>query len=215
MALRISPEPIARLSARRPWIIIGLWVVLLVIGIGLRATLFEDGVTAEFDFTNEPESKRGDNLLEEKLRGPKGTREVVIVQSDTLTVDDPAFQAFVVSLNDDLVALGPEIIKKGTLSNYYQGKDSFLLSDDRHTTLLPFTMAGDFDDSSDNIEKVIEVVEEARDKGTLKVLITGQATVGQDFEKVAQDGLLKPESTEGRPWGQPLKKLEGAPVNLG
>ena len=27
--------------------------------------------------------------------------------------------------------------------------------------------------------------------------------------------LTKPESTEGRPWGQPLKKLEGAPLNLG
>ena len=27
--------------------------------------------------------------------------------------------------------------------------------------------------------------------------------------------LAYPESTEGRPWGQPLKKLEGAPVNLG
>ena len=25
----------------------------------------------------------------------------------------------------------------------------------------------------------------------------------------------KPESIEGRPWGQPLKKLEGAPLNLG
>ena len=25
----------------------------------------------------------------------------------------------------------------------------------------------------------------------------------------------QPESTEGRPWGQPLKKLEGAPLNLG
>ena len=25
----------------------------------------------------------------------------------------------------------------------------------------------------------------------------------------------KPESTEGRPWGQPLKKLEGASLNLG
>ena len=24
-----------------------------------------------------------------------------------------------------------------------------------------------------------------------------------------------PESTEGRPWGQPLKKPEGAPLNLG
>ena len=27
--------------------------------------------------------------------------------------------------------------------------------------------------------------------------------------------IAKPESTEGRPWGQPLKKLEGAPLNLG
>ena len=27
--------------------------------------------------------------------------------------------------------------------------------------------------------------------------------------------LPKPESTEGRPWGQSLKKPEGAPLNLG
>ena len=27
--------------------------------------------------------------------------------------------------------------------------------------------------------------------------------------------VLKPESTEGRPWGQPLKKPAGAPLNLG
>ena len=27
--------------------------------------------------------------------------------------------------------------------------------------------------------------------------------------------MLNPESTEGRPWGQPLKKPEGAPLNLG
>ena len=82
MALRISPEPIARLSARRPWTTIGVWIVVLIIAMGLRVTLFERGVTAEFDFTNEPESKRGDNLLEQRLRGPKGTNEVVIIQSE-------------------------------------------------------------------------------------------------------------------------------------
>ena len=27
--------------------------------------------------------------------------------------------------------------------------------------------------------------------------------------------FLNPESTEGRPWGQSLKKPEGAPLNLG
>ena len=31
----------------------------------------------------------------------------------------------------------------------------------------------------------------------------------------AESPVPKPESTEGRPWGQPLKKLEGAPLNLG
>ena len=32
---------------------------------------------------------------------------------------------------------------------------------------------------------------------------------------IEEGGKSKPESTEGRPWGQPLKKLEGAPLNLG
>ena len=27
--------------------------------------------------------------------------------------------------------------------------------------------------------------------------------------------VVKPESTEGGPWGQPLKQPEGAPLNLG
>ena len=29
------------------------------------------------------------------------------------------------------------------------------------------------------------------------------------------EAWAKPESTEGRPWGQPLKKPAGAPLNLG
>ena len=40
--------------------------------------------------------------------------------------------------------------------------------------------------------------------------------VALDGTKVkANASKPKPECTEGRPWGQPLKKLEGAPVNLG
>ena len=41
------------------------------------------------------------------------------------------------------------------------------------------------------------------------------AEVEHPFEGRAEASIGKPESTEGRPWGQPLKKLEGAPVNLG
>ena len=35
------------------------------------------------------------------------------------------------------------------------------------------------------------------------------------FKAYASTHKVKPESTEGRPWGQPLKKPAGAPLNLG
>ena len=193
MTLNISLEPLARRCAKRPWLTIGLWMVLLIVGIGLRGALFEDGVTAEFDFTNEPESKRGDNLLEDRLRGPKGTNEVVIIQSETLTVEDPEFRDTVVSLFDELVALG-DVIRQNTLTNFFRDGGDFLVSRDGRTTIIPFTMAGDFDESSDNIARVIDVVDEAKAQSEFKILMTGQATVGEDFQTVAQEGLLKGEA---------------------
>ena len=194
MALNLSPEPLARRCARRPWLTIGLWVVLLVISIGLRAALFENGVTAEFDFTNEPESKRGDNLLEDRLRGPKGTNEVVIIASETQTVEDQEFRDTVVSLFDKLVALGPKVIRLPTLTNFSRDGGGFLVSRDGRTTIIPFTMAGDFDDSSDNIVRGIDVVDEFKASSEFKILMTGQATVGEDFREISQEGLLKGEA---------------------
>ena len=193
MRLNLSPEPLARRCALRPWLTISLWVVLLVIGLGLRVTLFEDGVTAEFDFTNTPESKRGDTLLENRLRGPKGTNEVVIIQSETRTVEEQEFGDAVLSLFDQLVALGPDVIRQETLTNFTHDRGDFLVSHDGRTTIIPFTMAGDFDDSSDNIKRVIDVVDEAKAESEFRILLTGQATVGEDFEEVGQEGLLKGE----------------------
>ena len=188
-----SPEPLARRCARRPWLTIGLWVVLVVISIGLRATLFENGVTAEFDFTNEPESKRGENLLEDRLRGPQGTNEVVIIQSETQTVEGREFRDTVVSLFDQLVALGPEVIRQETLTNFSRDGGNFLVSRDGRTTIIPFTIAGDFDDSSDNIVQVIEVVDAANARSEFRILMTGQATIGEDFREISGEGLLKGE----------------------
>ena len=36
-----------------------------------------------------------------------------------------------------------------------------------------------------------------------------------EIEAAALVCIAKPESTEGRPWGQSLKKPSGAPLNLG
>ena len=190
----MSPERVARLSARRPWLTIGIWVLAIVISIILRVALFEDAITTEFAFTSNPDSKRADQLIEDRvLGGPKGTSEVVIVQSEVMTVDDAAYQALVEGIFWKLVALGPDVIRQETLVNYYQEQAPFLVSEDRRTTIMPFTMAGEFDDASDNIGEVIDIVDQSRNETGFRVLITGQAAVGQDFEEVAQDGLEKGE----------------------
>ena len=54
----LSTEALARTSARRPWLVIAVWVVLLLSGVALRATIFEDGVTTQFNFTNTPGRRR-------------------------------------------------------------------------------------------------------------------------------------------------------------
>ena len=186
-------ESLALRSARRPWVTIGIWVLVIVISVALTSTLLEDAISTEFAFTGNPDSKIADDLLEDRLLGPKGTNEVVIVQSETMTVDDEAYEEFVGRVFGQLVALGPEVIKQETLINYYQGMPPFLVSEDRGTTIIPFTMAGEFDDATDNIGSVIGVVDQAREEPGFRVLITGQATVSQDFEEVAEEGLLKGE----------------------
>ena len=98
-----------------------------------------------------------------------------------------------VGLFDELVVLVPEVIRPGTLTNFSQDGRDFLVSPDGRTTMIPFTMAGDFDDSSDNISEVIEVVDAAKARSEFRILMTGQATVGEDFREVSQEGLLKGE----------------------
>ena len=52
-------------------------------------------------------------------------------------------------------------------------------------------------------------------KGLLVEFRDGRPVKVSTGHSVPERAMLKPESTEGRPWGQPLKKLLGAPLNLG
>ena len=196
----ISPEALARRSARRPWTTVGIWILVLAIAFVLVASFWDGALTTQFTFTNTPESQRGVDLMQE-LRGvPISTNEVIIVQSDRLTVDDDAFEEFAADLYSDIAALGDDIIRKGTFVNYYQLKAAGLpsaqdlVSEDRRTTIMPLIMAGNFDDATDNIDKVIEVLDGANNQQEFEVLITGQAVVGIDFEEASLDGIKTGEA---------------------
>src|SRR5438105_15218477 len=94
MALSIlSTENLARVSARRPWTIVGIWVAVIVASMTAIGALLSGALTTDVSLTNNPESQRAENLLKDHLRGPEPTNEVVTVRSDSTTVADPPCRA--------------------------------------------------------------------------------------------------------------------------
>ena len=182
----LSTERLAVMSARRPWLIVGTWVVLFLVSGFLIMKLLGNALTTDADITTNPESKQARALIEERLHGPQRDNEIVVVESQEATVDDPAYKRLVEGLYQDITALGPEVVAGGT--NYYQSADETLVSNDRHITILPFAMAGTLDDASDNVDQVIDVVDSAEGNG-FSLLIAGNASMGKDFEKASQQDL--------------------------
>ena len=182
----LSTQRLARASAARPWTVIGIWVVLLVLAVGVISVLLSDALTTEADITTNPESKQAQHLIETRLRGPQRDDEVVIVQSQNATADDPQFRSVVESLNSQITALGPGVIA-GT-RNYYETNDQTQVSQDRHVMILPVAMAGTFEDAGNNIGKVLDITKAPQPDG-FKVLVAGNASMGEDFQDTAQTDL--------------------------
>lgn len=178
---------LARLSARRPWSVILGWIGLFVLAGFLIATLLGDALTTDADLTTNPESKQARTLIENRLRGPQRGTEVVIVESQDATVDDPAFRAYVEDLRARIIGLGPSIV--AGVRDYYQESDPALVSDERRITMLQVAMAGTLQDASDNIGKVLDIVDERDGADGFTLRIAGFASMGEDFQKTAERDL--------------------------
>ena len=183
LASALSTRGLARTSARRPWTVIGVWIVIILGAIALNATLLDDALTTEFNFTNNPESFRAEKLLETRLRGDRVFREIILVQSSALTVDDAAFQERVESLFQDVLAIGPEVVAGGT--SYYDFFAPMLVSEDRHTTILPFAMAGSLADATENVEQMLDLVKEVNGEDGFLVAMVGDASVAFESNELA------------------------------
>ena len=123
--------------------------------------------------------------------GPKPLAEIVIVQSPSLTVDDPEFRAKVESIHAQVTALGPDKVQLGL--HYYLTNDPLLVSADRRTTIMSFVLAGDVKEATENIEDVIHVVREADGADDFRVLIGGDASVAFENNELSAEDLEKGE----------------------
>src|SRR4051812_43910765 len=91
MLRRFSPEALSTASARHPVRTLVTWAVAIVVAFMTSSALLDGALTSEGKLTNHPESERAKALVESRL-GAEAVNEVVIIHSDRLVVDDPAFQ---------------------------------------------------------------------------------------------------------------------------
>ena len=117
--------------------------------------------------------------------------EAVLVQSETLTVEDPVFRSKVEELTGALIALGPDVVTGW--ANYYLTNDERLVSADRRTTIISVQMKGPIADATQNAEEIIHIVDEANDRDGFRVLVAGDATIAFENGELSESDLVQGE----------------------
>jgi len=185
---------LARGSARHPWLIVLLWICLIA-GAAYAQQGLDDALGGDGTFTNNPDAKRGADLLEDRLRGEAPITETVIVRSETATVNDPAFQAEVERTTTTLLGFTEGI---ETATSYYDlmaaGDPSAdqLVSQDRHTTTIPVTLARDGDEPAVEPQAYVDLVGTLGGNG-YQVLSIGYATSEVEFDAIVSENIAKGE----------------------
>jgi len=195
--MKLNPESIARASSRHPWRTIGLWVVLIVAMGAVSNALLGDVLTQEFEFTNRPESVRAQDVIDEKFTNGSEVEstEFVIVQSSSLTVDDPGFREVVTGVQSEVAALdggilaGPPVTYYDVLQQDAEAADG-LVSEDRRTTLISVPLT---DIETSTIEELRSVAEEG-ETGGFTLQVAGQGALFSDFTTIAEEDLQRGES---------------------
>ena len=211
---------LARISARNAVAVVAIWGALAIAGgiladdagLGLNfgfTDALDNATTTEMTLGAGAESSQAESLLED-LRGPKPVTEIVIVQSDSFTVDEPEFQERLGSLADELVTLGlvckvehyfglgfneancPREPSPPLTAELLALREQ-TVSADRQTTIMRVTLAGDFDHTLEKIEEVLEVVREAGAGDNFDTLLVGDASIALEQNELAESDLRQGE----------------------
>jgi putative drug exporter of the RND superfamily len=190
-----STERAARASARHPWRVVGIWAGAIVIALAVIVLLLGGALTSEGEMTHDPESYRGYDLIAERLPAEPGTEsygeEIILVRSQTLTVDDPAFRRKVEAVARAVEATGAA----RRVHTFFRDRDESLVSRDRDAAAVFVEMGPD---PEGNIDRVVDVAQRA-DGRPFDVTITGEWTLDRDFLQLSEDDLREGELFFGLP----------------
>ena len=189
--MRLSSATLARSSAQRPWMVVGIWIVTLLVSFGLAATTLPSVLTTDFSFTDNPESEQAATLIEE-LRGETTIPELVVVSADELTVADPAYAAYIGELQEALSALIPET-EAIFVGSYLT--ESGPVSDDLRTALLPVIIeTQSFGVLQEIAGQMNDIIDELGVPEGFSVGTFGNGTTNEDFTHLAEETLQRGEA---------------------
>ena len=188
-----STRGMARWSARRPWRVVAIWVLMIVMAVVVSGAL-PSPITSDQSFTNKPESVRGQDLIEQRLRGAEAATETVVITSDYVTIDDPAFQQVVRDTTAALRGLDGIVADVHSYLDLPAGDPAAgqLVSADRMTTILPVTLAGEFADMVDRGPDYMRAIE-AQGTDGVEVLSVGNVSGDHAYSAVAERDLGRAE----------------------
>jgi len=179
-------------SAHHHWVVIAAWIIGLV-AISAVSSATGSNLTTDISFTSAPDSQVARELLEDARGGTEQFWEQVVVQSDTLTVDDPEFQTFVTDLTAAIRGTD-QAVDPQNVFNFYEAPEEIkatLVSDDRHTTIIPSLLDGGLDEATKNVVALEDTLHQFNgESGSGFLVVTGGfASVNQAFTEAAEADL--------------------------
>jgi len=217
MASRFSTEGLASVSARHPWRVIIIWIVVLAVAGAYAGNGLADILSTDMKMTADYESVVGLDKLtaSETLSDSANASETIVIQSlDGTTVDDPAFaeetNAAVTAIRElqaewagnppagppspqDLLTgdtHGAQVLNYFELAQFGIPEIEQLVNQDRTVLLVPVTFAQD--NGNFDIASYLDTVEQF-DTDRFDVTTIGILSINEEFSHVAAEDLIQGE----------------------
>jgi RND superfamily putative drug exporter len=184
-------ERLARASSLRPWLVVGLWLIVILTAFAL-VTMFL-AFEGEAEITRTTESKQADRVLDEgfpqQAANGRAITEVVIVRAEDGDVRSAATRTRVAALADELRAAGATRVVT-------YGEERRLVSEDGDSTVL---LVGLGRDGEEDVDGVVAAVQRLDDEPGYQAAVTGERVSDADEDAASLEDLKKGELFFGAP----------------
>jgi putative drug exporter of the RND superfamily len=184
-------ERLARASSCRPWLVVGVWLVVIVAALALVVMFL--AFEGEAEITRTTESKQAERVLDEGFPQEAATglaiSEVVVLRAERGGVRAEATRERVAALAEELRGAGAERVVT-------YGEERRLVSQDGDATVLLLALGRD---GEDDVEDVVDVVERVDQEPGYRAAVTGERTADADEDAASLEDLKKGELFFGVP----------------